>query len=119
LYWSSAALVGIAVLVGEAVLVEALRDGHLAGAGLDGFGEEPPPADHLLFSVENALLSPHTAASTQQAMRRMGLDAARGILDILGDADALSPLAGAPLRPRDEEIVLYFYNQGVKGPGRI
>jgi phosphoglycerate dehydrogenase-like enzyme len=46
--------------------------------------------------VENAVLSPHTAASTRQAMRRMGLDAVRGILDILGGADALSPPAGAP-----------------------
>jgi phosphoglycerate dehydrogenase-like enzyme len=46
--------------------------------------------------VENAVLSPHTAASTQQAMRRMGLDAVRGILDILGGADALSPPVGAP-----------------------
>jgi len=77
-------------------LVKALRDGPLAGAGIDVFGEEPPPADHPLFSLENVVLSPHTAASTEQAMRRMGLDAARGILDILGGADALNPPAGAP-----------------------
>lgn len=83
-------------VVDEGALVEALRNGPLAGAGIDVFGEEPPPVDHPLFSVENAVLSPHTAASTQQAMRRMGLDAARGILDILGGADALSPPAGAP-----------------------
>ena len=82
-------------VVDEGALVEALRGGPLAGAGIDVFGEEPPPADHPLFSVENAVLSPHTAASTRQAMRRMGLDAARGILDILGGADALSPPAGA------------------------
>ncbi len=83
-------------VVDEGALVRALREGHLAGAGIDVFGEEPPPADHPLFSVENAVLSPHTAASTEQAMRRMGLDAVRGILDILGGADALSPPAGAP-----------------------
>ena len=83
-------------VVDEDALVEALRDGPLAGAGIDVFREEPPPVDHPLFSVENAVLSPHTAASTQQAMRRMGLDAARGILDVLGGADALSPPAGAP-----------------------
>jgi D-3-phosphoglycerate dehydrogenase len=83
-------------VVDEGALVEALGDGPLAGAGIDVFGEEPPPADHPLFSVENAVLSPHTAASTEQAMRRMGLDAVRGILDILGGADALSPPAGAP-----------------------
>lgn len=83
-------------VVDEGALVEALRDGPLAGAGIDVFGEEPPPADHPLFSLGTAVLSPHTAASTQQAMRRMGLDATRGILDILGGADALSPPAGAP-----------------------
>lgn len=84
-------------VVDEDALVEALRDGGpLAGAGIDVFGEEPPPADHPLLSVETAVLSPHTAASTRQAMRRMGLDAARGILDILGGANALSPPAGAP-----------------------
>ena len=83
-------------VVDEGALVEALGDGPLAGAGIDVYGEEPPPADHPLFSVENAVLSPHTAASTEQAMRRMGLDAVRGILDILGGADALSPPAGAP-----------------------
>ena len=82
-------------VVDEGALVEALRDNHLAGAGIDVFGEEPPPADHPLLSLENAILSPHTAASTRQAMRRMGLDAARGILDILGGADALNPPAGA------------------------
>jgi D-3-phosphoglycerate dehydrogenase len=83
-------------VVDEGALVEALRNGPLVGAGVDVFGEEPPPADHPLFLLENAVLSPHTAASTRQAMRRMGLDAARGILDILGGADALSPPAGAP-----------------------
>ena len=83
-------------VVDEGALVEALCEGPLAGAGIDVFGEEPPPANHPLFSVETAVFSPHTAASTRQAMRRMGLDAARGILDILGGADALSPPAGAP-----------------------
>jgi phosphoglycerate dehydrogenase-like enzyme len=83
-------------VVEEGALVEALGDSPLTGAGVDVFGEEPPPADHPLFSMQNAVLSPHTTASTRQAMRRMGLDAVRGILDIFGAADALSPPAGAP-----------------------
>jgi D-3-phosphoglycerate dehydrogenase / 2-oxoglutarate reductase len=83
-------------VVDEGALVQALRKGPLAGAGIDVFGEEPPPADHPLFCVENVVLSPHTAASTRQAMRRMGLDAVRGILDILGGADALRQPVGAP-----------------------
>ena len=54
---------------------------------------------HPPFSLGTAVLSPHIAASPQQAVRRMGQDAARGILDILGGADALSPPASAPWQP--------------------
>ena len=39
----------------------ALRDGTIAGAGLDVFEEEPLPADHPLWSAPNVLLTPHTA----------------------------------------------------------
>jgi phosphoglycerate dehydrogenase-like enzyme len=42
-------------------LVEALRAGKIAGAGLDVFEEEPLPADHPLWEAPNALLTPHTA----------------------------------------------------------
>ena len=42
-------------------LVEALRAGVIAGAGLDVFEVEPLPADHLLWTAPNVLLTPHTA----------------------------------------------------------
>jgi phosphoglycerate dehydrogenase-like enzyme len=42
-------------------LVQALRSGQIAGAGLDVFEEEPLPADHPLWDEPNALLTPHTA----------------------------------------------------------
>lgn len=85
-------------VVDEDALAEALRDGKLAGAGIDVFEEEPPPADHPLLQTERAVLSPHTAAHTSQAMRRMALDAARGILDVLRGVDPSSPPEGAPGR---------------------
>ncbi len=53
--------VGRGGVVDEAALVDALRDGRLAGAALDVFATEPLPTDSLLWSLPNVLLSPHTA----------------------------------------------------------
>jgi len=74
-------------VVDENALVDALREGHLAGAGIDVFEQEPPPEDHPFFSLEQVVLTPHTAAHTRQAMRRMAVDAASGIIDVLDGAD--------------------------------
>ena len=51
-------------IVDEAALVQALREGWIAGAGLDVFEEEPLPADSPLWDLENALISPHVAGFT-------------------------------------------------------
>jgi D-3-phosphoglycerate dehydrogenase len=48
-------------LIDEAALASALTSGHLAGAGLDVFSEEPLPADHPLRSTPNTILTPHVA----------------------------------------------------------
>ena len=54
-------------IVDEQALVEALKSGVIAGAGLDVFAGEPLPPDHPLRSVENVILSPHTASMVPEA----------------------------------------------------
>jgi phosphoglycerate dehydrogenase-like enzyme len=49
------------VIVELAALTEALRQGRLAGAALDVFETEPLPADHPLWDMENAIITPHVA----------------------------------------------------------
>lgn len=52
-------------------LVEALREGRIAGAGLDVFEQEPLPADHPLWGFENVILTPHHTGETTEYNRRV------------------------------------------------
>ena len=60
-------------LVDEAALVASVRSGHLHGAGLDTFAVEPLPAASPLLSERRIVLSPHSAALTEQALLAMGV----------------------------------------------
>lgn len=51
-------------VVDEAALYEALSGGMIAGAGLDVFDQEPPPANNPLFGLDNVILTPHFAGPT-------------------------------------------------------
>src|ERR1700710_1689032 len=67
----------------EAALADALRHKRIAGAGLDVWAKEPPPADHPLLQFDNVLASPHTAGVTKEARINMGRIAAEQLLDAL------------------------------------
>jgi glyoxylate/hydroxypyruvate reductase A len=58
-------------LVDEEALMEALRSGHLAGAGLDVFAEEPLPPDSPFWEMPNVLVSPHSASTSDRENRRL------------------------------------------------
>jgi len=70
-------------VVVEEELIDALKNGLIAGAGLDVYEEDPPSADNPLFSMENTIVTPHTAAHTHEAMRKMATQAAQGIIEVL------------------------------------
>ena len=70
-------------VVDEAALYTALTTGVIAGAALDVFEQEPPQADNPLFRLENVVLSPHSAALTNECVQRMATGAARGVRDVL------------------------------------
>jgi D-3-phosphoglycerate dehydrogenase len=67
----------------ETALADALRNKKIAGAGLDVWAKEPPPADHPLLQFDNVLASPHTAGVTREARINMGKIAAEQLLDAL------------------------------------
>jgi phosphoglycerate dehydrogenase-like enzyme len=76
-------------IVEEAALVQALRSGHLAGAGLDVFDREPLPADHPFRSLDNVVVTPHIGYVTERLFRTAWQRMAQ---------DVAAYLAGSPIR---------------------
>ncbi|RIK38254.1 MAG: hypothetical protein DCC55_21700 [Chloroflexi bacterium] len=102
-------------LVDEQALIDALRQGRLAGAGLDTFelidvfAEQVPPRLHPLTGMENVILTPHVAAGSVQASEDTRTMALQNILDILNGRwplpeNIVNPtvIPRFPLAPRDE-----------------
>jgi D-3-phosphoglycerate dehydrogenase len=69
-------------IINEEALYDALKAERIFGAGLDVFAVEPTPGDNPLFTLENAIVNPHAAASPVECMERMGVQAAQNILDV-------------------------------------
>jgi D-3-phosphoglycerate dehydrogenase / 2-oxoglutarate reductase len=79
-------------LVDEAALLQAVRSGQVASAGLDSFAVEPMTAPHPFHGQENIVLSPHIGGVTGDAYVNMGVGAARNVLAVLAEP-ALAPHA--------------------------
>lgn len=67
-------------IVDENALADALRNGTIAGAGIDVFEQEPPAPDNPLFQCPNIVLSPHVGGATEASRRRAALEAADAVL---------------------------------------
>ena len=84
-------------------LYECLKEGHLAGAGLDVWDYEPPSSTHQLLKLENVIASPHTAGVTEDSRKKMSAFVATQLLDIFDGKD--------PARPVNPEIIDIFKNK--------
>ncbi len=68
-------------IVDEAALATALKDGRIAGAGLDVFEREPPARDNPLFHFDTVICSPHSAALSRECVRNVAVLAAQQVVD--------------------------------------
>ena len=81
----------------ENALYAVLKKGKIAGAGSDVFEVEPAAKDHPLFELENFIGTPHMAAHTDEALRRMSL-VAEDIIRVLDGKTPLHPVNEPKLR---------------------
>jgi D-3-phosphoglycerate dehydrogenase len=70
-------------VVDTAALVEALNSGHLGGAAVDVFEQEPPPADHPLFACEQVILTPHCADMTVEGVELLNVGVVENVIAFL------------------------------------
>ena len=70
-------------LIDTAALTAAIKSGHIGGAAVDVLEQEPPSRNLELLQLDNVIVTPHSAALTDEAMLRMGNDAGDDIMRVL------------------------------------
>jgi D-3-phosphoglycerate dehydrogenase len=86
-------------IVDEAALVDALRAGRLAGAGLDVLEVEPPRPDNPLLALESVILTPHASYYSDDALRFLQQSVAEEVVRVLRGEAPRNPV-NRGLRPR-------------------
>jgi D-3-phosphoglycerate dehydrogenase len=70
-------------IIDEGALAQALHDNVIRGAALDVLTQEPPPADHPLLGLPNALITPHAAFNSVEAVEELQARTAQHVVDVL------------------------------------
>jgi len=89
-------------IIDEKALYEALKSGHLAGAALDVF-EQEPPVDSPLLELENIVFTPHLGASTSEAQTTAGLEIAQQVSVYLQTGEPVNAINLPPVS--SEELI--------------
>jgi len=95
-------------LVDEAALVEALASGKVAGAAVDVYSSEPPPAGFPLFQAEGVVATPHIGGSTEEAQEIVGVRIAEQVVEYLKSGVAINAV-NMPAVSREQYRILRPY----------
>lgn len=104
-------------LLDEQALLVALESGHLAGAALDVFAQEPPTGSALLSS-DKLVFTPHLGASTQEAQVAVGVAVARRVANYLSRGEAINAV-NLPHVPTEEMQRIRPYQDLARRLGRL
>ncbi|MEC8243749.1 MAG: phosphoglycerate dehydrogenase [Verrucomicrobiota bacterium] len=90
-------------IIDENALLEALRSGKVAAAGLDVYEQEPLPEDHPFRNEENLILTPHLGASTAEAQESVGVEIAEAVAEVLQGGRIRNAINMPSIDPKDLE----------------
>ncbi len=99
-------------IVDEQALADAIESGHIAGAALDVFTQEPPE-DRRLVDLPQVLATPHLGASTQEAQEMVAVEAAEIVVGFLQSSEIrcavnMAPVSGAELEDLKHYLSLSY-----------
>jgi glyoxylate reductase len=88
----------------EPAMIDALQNGRLRGAALDVFAEEPLPAGHPLTTLENVILTPHTAGTVMEARIRVMKGAGANVARLVHGEPLIDIVNGVTPKPIPAEL---------------
>lgn len=92
-------------LIDQAALRAALASGKVAGAGLDVFSTEPPPAEDPILSAPNLLATPHIAGSTEEAQEIVGIRIVEQLVEYLTNGVAINAVNMPAVAPEQYKAI--------------
>jgi len=98
-------------LIDETALCAALHSGHVAGAALDVFAEEPA-RENILFDAPNLIATPHLGASTLEAQEKVALQVAEQLADYLVNGAVTNALNMASVTAEEAPILQPYMTLG-------
>lgn len=101
-------------IINEQDLVEALKSGKVAAAGLDVYVDEPLAEDSELRKIDNLVLTPHLGASTAEAQESVGVEIAEQIADALKGGMVRNALNMPSVDPKVLEALKPYLELGQK-----
>jgi len=101
-------------IINEKDLAEAIRSGQVAGAAMDVYETEPPPAEFELRGLPQVVMTPHLGASTEEAQENVGIEVAEAITDYLLTGAVRNAVNLPNLDAKTYELVKPYLNLGEK-----
>src|SRR5215475_3976919 len=101
-------------IVDEIALYQAIKDGVVAGAALDVFVEEPPPANHPLLQLDQVICTPHLGAATDEAQINVAIAIADQVANFLTQGVIQNAVNFPALTPKMVEILQPYLVLGEK-----